>query len=69
MGDVVILPVITRLDQPVERILDMAVKADLKGVVIVGYDANGNEFFASSYASGGDALWHLQRASLKLLSV
>lgn len=69
MGDVVILPVVTRLDIPPERILKGALEADLTEVVVVGYDKDGNEYFAASMASGGDALWHLERAKLKLLKV
>lgn len=69
MGDVVILPVVTRLDIPPERVLKGALEADLTEVVVVGYDKDGNEYFAASMAGGGDALWHLERAKLKLLKV
>ncbi len=44
-------------------------KGKLQGFVISGYDINGDEFFASTYADGGDALWLLERMKLALLTV
>jgi hypothetical protein len=40
---------------------------DLKGFVIAGYTEDGEEFFSSTYADGGDALWLLERCKLELL--
>jgi hypothetical protein len=57
----------TRLDVPCERILEGAQKAGLTEVVVLGFDADGNEYFASSVADGGDVLWHLERAKFRLL--
>lgn len=68
-SNVVILPVITRLDLPPERILNAALSADLTEVVILGTDKDGNEYFASSQGGGPDVLWHLERAKLKLLGM
>ncbi len=69
MGDVVMLGNVTRLDLPPERILDAARDAGLETVVICGYDKDGKEYFASSVADGGTALWLLERLKLKLLGV
>ena len=69
MGNVVCLDVITTLDLPVERILNKALDADLETVVIIGYTKEGEEYFVSSVANGGDVLWLLERHKLKLLSV
>lgn len=69
MGEVVVLDMVTRLDIPAERVLQAALDAGLQSVVVVGYDADGEEYFASSFADGGDALWLLQRGSHKLLSM
>ena len=66
MGDVVILPVVTSLDLPPDRLLEQAI-GELNEVVIIGFDKEGNEYFASSKGNGGDTLWHLERAKLKLL--
>lgn len=60
---------ITRLDQPAERILQKALDADLKTVVIMGYTQEGQEFFASSVADGGIALWLMERLKTQLLAI
>jgi hypothetical protein len=65
--NVVILPVVTTLDLPPERMLNAALERGLKEVVIIGYDLEGEEYFASSVSDGGDVVWHLERAKLKLL--
>jgi hypothetical protein len=65
--NVVMLPVITRLDLPPERILNGAIKRGMKEVIVIGYDSDGEEYFASSIADGADCVWHLERAKLKLL--
>lgn len=66
MGDIVRLPVITRLDWPADQILESA-KGRLEGVVVLGYDADGAEYFTSSYADGADVLWLLKRAEFAIL--
>ncbi|MCD6674859.1 MAG: hypothetical protein LT106_18655 [Burkholderiaceae bacterium] len=57
---------ITRLNIDPDRALEMAV-GKLEGVVIIGYTKDGEEYFASSYADGGDVLWLLERCKLALL--
>jgi hypothetical protein len=66
MGEVVNLDQVTSLDLPADRILESAI-GQLEGVIIAGYDKEGEEYFASSYADGGDALWLVERFKLKLL--
>jgi hypothetical protein len=66
--NVVILPVMTRLDCPPERILDAAKEAGLTEATVVGYDADGNFYFASSKASGAEVLWTLEIAKRELLN-
>ncbi|HEX7891463.1 MAG TPA: hypothetical protein VF522_19080 [Ramlibacter sp.] len=58
---------ITRLDLDPDTILERN-KGDLSGVVIMGWDKEGNEVFASSYADGGTVLWLLERCKQRLLS-
>ena len=67
--NVVVLPVITRLDRPPERVLQEALNEGLMEATIIGYDANGNFFFASSKASGADVIWALEMAKKKLLEI
>lgn len=62
---------VTRLDLPVDRVLDAA-KDKLDGdggVVVLGYDKDGNRFFSSSIADGGDVLWLLEQCKRELLTV
>lgn len=58
---------ITKLDLPPDRILETAM-GKLKGVVILGYDTEGEEYFACTYADGGTVNWLLDRCKQKLLS-
>ena len=59
---------ITRLDLPTDRVLD-AVKGDCSdGVVIIGFDDQGDLYFASSIADGGAVIWLLEQAKLALLT-
>ncbi len=67
--NVVVLPVITSLDIPPERVLNGALNADLDRVVVMGYDKEGNEYFASSIADGADVVWLAERMKLKLLTI
>jgi len=66
MADIVYLPVITRLDIDPDRVLSQS-SGKLDTVIVVGYDKDGNEYFASSVADGGTAVWLLERMKLKLL--
>jgi hypothetical protein len=59
---------ITSLDQDPERVLAKAA-GQLLGVVVVGYDQDGDFYFASSYADGGEVLWLLEVAKKKLLEI
>jgi hypothetical protein len=57
---------ITKLDLPPDRMLENNIGL-LAGVVIMGWDHEGNEVFASSYADGGTVLWLLERCKMKLM--
>lgn len=68
MSNIVRFSGITKLDMPADHVLESAV-GKLEGVVVLGYDKDGQEYFASSYADGGDMLWLLERAKKALLEV
>lgn len=68
-AEVVELSVKTRLDIPADRVLTKALERGMTEVVICGFDADGNEYFASSQADGGDVLWHMERARWRLMQV
>ena len=69
MGEVVELQTVTRLDLPPERVLQRAVDARLTEVVVIGLNPEGDFWFASSKADGGDVLWHLEIAKKRLLDI
>lgn len=64
--NVVELGVVTKLDVPCDKLLEKAM-GQLTEVVILGFDHDGKEWFASSKADAGGVVWHLERAKLKLL--
>lgn len=66
MSNVVRLPCITSLDLEADVILDEAM-GELKQVVIMGYDKDGNEYFASSVSDGGTVMWLMERVKRMLL--
>lgn len=65
-----IIPIggITRLDLEPDVILEN-LKGKLQGFVLCGYTKEGEEFFSSTYADGGDALWLMKRCEKALLSI
>lgn len=67
MTNVVRLPVVTRLDLEPDQVLE-ELKGKLSGFVLTGYTTDGEEFFSSTYADGGDALWALARCQRALLN-
>lgn len=61
----------TRIDLPVERVLDLARNrlTGQSGVVVIGWDENGELSFTSTFADGGEVLWLLEKAKQALLEV
>ena len=68
MGDIIPFNGITSLDLDPDVVLEHT-KGKLEGFLIAGYDKDGNEYFASTYADGGDVLWLLERMKFRLLRV
>ena len=66
--NVINFPVITTLKVDPDKVID-AVRGKLETVVIVGYDKEGFEYFASSDPSGPEVLWLLERAKTGLINV
>ncbi|HDY64849.1 MAG TPA: hypothetical protein ENH84_01280 [Phycisphaerae bacterium] len=68
MAEIINLECVTRLDLPPDRILKAALdEGDLESVVILGYDSQGEEYFASSIADCGAVMWLMERLKLQLL--
>ena len=68
-AQVIRLGAVTRHDIPAEVVLEAARAAGMRCVVVAGYDADGEEYFASSIADGADVLWLLERMKLNLLTI
>ena len=64
--NVVFFTGITKLDLPPDRVLESAI-GKLDQVLILGFDKNGDEYFASSQADGGDVMWLMERCKKQLL--
>lgn len=61
---------ITRLNMPPDRVLEQAMgQFDNEGVVIMGWDKDGDLYFASSIADGGSVIWLLEQCKKLLLEV
>lgn len=67
MGKVISLGCVTRLDLPVDRVLESA-KSKMANVVLLGWDNDGELYFASTFADGGEVLWLLELCKLKLFA-
>lgn len=68
MGDLVALPIITKEDLNPEAVLTAA-QGKLQTVVIAGVDHDGEEYFASSVASGAEIVWMFERAKHSLMKI
>lgn len=60
---------ITRLNIPTDRVLDACKGHCSAGVVVVGWDDDGQLYFASSIADGGDVMWLLEKAKQALMEI
>lgn len=67
VDNVTVLPVATTLDLDAKRVLTAALKAQLQGAIVLGADADGQLYFASSYADGGTVPWWMEKAKLSLM--
>jgi len=59
---------VTKLDLSADQVLESAL-GKLEGAVVIGFDKDGQEYFASSYADGGTVLWLIERTKKALLEV
>jgi len=60
---------VTRLDIPASRVLEQALEAEIETAVIVGWDKDGEFYFASSVAGGADVVWLMEKAKKRLLEI
>lgn len=69
MAEHLVFDGISRLDLSAERILQAAIDAKIETAVILGYDAYGEFYFASTKGDGGDVIWLMEIAKKKLLEM
>ncbi len=68
MSNVIQFRGITKLDLDPDVVLENN-KGKLEGLVIIGYDKEGEEYFASTYADGATVLWLIERCKKMLLEM
>lgn len=68
LRNVVSGPFVSRIDTQPDRILQGAV-GKLQTVIVIGYDLDGEEYYASSIADGPNALWLIRRTEHKLIGI
>ena len=66
MSNIVDFPGTTYGDIPPDRVLESAI-GKMDTVIIIGYDDEGMEYFASSTGDATEMVWLLERMKLKLL--
>jgi hypothetical protein len=64
-----LFPGITVKDHEPNVMLDLAKEGALQSVVILGHDNDGEFFFSSNKADGGEVLWLLEMAKKQLLEI
>lgn len=60
-SNVAALNIVTKISHDPSRILANALASGMTEVVVVGFTASGDDYFASSVSDTGAAMWHLQR--------
>lgn len=65
-ADIFLFNGITKLDLPPDRVLEQAV-GKLQGVIVIGFDHEGQFYGSSSYADGGNAIWLLEVCKKRIL--
>lgn len=67
-SNVVPLSLVTTQDLSPDLLLWRAL-GELSEVVIIGFDSDGAEYFASSKGNGPDVLWLIERSRHKLMTI
>jgi hypothetical protein len=68
MDNVIPLGNLTKLDLDPDIVLENT-KGTLDSFVIVGWDKDGELYFASTMADGGEVLWLLEKTKKQLLDI
>lgn len=68
VANVVHGPFVSRIDTAPDRVLQGAI-GQLQSVIVIGYNIDGEEYYASSIADGPNALWLIRRTEHKLIGI
>lgn len=68
MGEVVSFRGVTTLDLDPDRTLE-GCKGILDNFILCGYDKEGEIFFSSTIADGGDVMWLLEKCKYYLMEI
>lgn len=68
MTNVIPIGGITKLDLPPDQILEAAM-GKMESVILIGYDENGEHYFASNIADGGTCIWLVEQFKRELLKI
>lgn len=63
------LNMVTSVSLSPERVLTSALTAGLKSVIVVGFDQDGDFYFASTEADAAEVVYTLRRAEWKLMKI
>lgn len=66
-ANVHVMKLVSREDVPPQRVLTAALGSGLTDAVVIGWDADGEFYFASSVTDGPEVLWLLEFAKRRLL--
>ena len=69
VDNVTVLQTVTTLDLDAERVLNAAIEAKPKCAIVIGEDADGGLYFASSVSDGGTVLWWMEKAKRELMEI
>ena len=68
MDNVIPIGGVTKLDLPVDLVLEQA-KENMQDVVLMGWDNDGQIYFSSTFSDGGAVLWLLEKCKQALLDI
>tara|TARA_R110000744_G_scaffold27003_2_gene66174 strand:+ start:40 stop:252 length:213 start_codon:yes stop_codon:yes gene_type:complete len=67
--NVVHLDIPTKIDLPPEKVLENALSKIGDGVVVLGYNTEGDYYFSSSISDATEVLWLIEKLKQQLLEI
>lgn len=66
--NVIVAPIVSKIEAQPDDVLRHSI-GQLQSCIVIGFDKDGEEYYASSIADGATALWLLARMQHLLLSI